>query len=140
MLKSTLSRFAVKLVVFLILIFTASCLTLRTVPTSNIAELQPRRKYLKIHSEDSLWLIDQYKVKDKILTGRILRNTQTIPVLRIADVYIPSSQYVNISDGLLSIPLENIGKVDYKFIDAFMAISFVSLTIILLFYFPLMFS
>jgi hypothetical protein len=140
MLKSILRRFPVKLVVILVLFFTSSCLSLKTIPTSNIAELQRGRKYLKIHSEDSLWLIDQYKVRDNILSGRIIRNTQPIPVLRKADVYIPSSQYVKISDGILSIPLENIGKVDYKFVDAFMAISFISLTLFVIIFIPLMFS
>jgi hypothetical protein len=140
MLKSIFRRFSVKLVVFLVLIFTASCLSLKTIPTSNISELQPGRKYLKIHSEDSLWLIDQYKVRDDILTGRIVRNISSISNLRKADVYIPSSQYVKISDGILTIPVENIGKVDYKIIDAFMVISSISLIMVLLMFSPLMFS
>ena len=140
MLESILRRFPVELVFILVLIFTASCLSLRTIPTSNIDELQPGRKYLKIHSEDSLWLIDQYKVRDNILTGRIIRNIPAVPDLRKADVYIPSSQYVKINDGILTIPLDNIGKVDYKIVDAFMVISSISLIIFLLIFSPLMFS
>lgn len=140
MLKSILRRFSIKLVVFLVLIFTASCLSVRTIPTSNIAELPSGRKYLKIHSEDSLWLIDQYKVRDNILTGRIVRKTSAIPDLKKADIYIPSSQYVKINDGIMNIPLDNIGKVDYKIVDFFMVVSSISLVIVLLMFSPLMFS
>jgi hypothetical protein len=140
MLKSIPGRISLKLVVFLALIFTASCLSLKTIPTSNISELPPGRKYLKIHSEDSLWLIDQYNVKNDVLTGRIVRITSAIPESRKADVYIPSSQYVKINDGVITIPMGNIGKVDYKIVDTFMVISSISLIIFLLLFGPLIFS
>ena len=140
MLRLIFRRFSVKAVVFLLLILTSGCLTLKTIPTNNIADLQRGRKYLKIHSEDSLWLLDQYKVRDNILTGRIVRNTPGISALRKVDVYIPSSHYVTINDGIMSIPVENIGKIDYMIVDAFMVVSSISLFLILLLFAPLWFS
>jgi hypothetical protein len=140
MLRFIFRRFSVKAVVFLVLIFTSGCLTLKTIPVNNISELQTGRKYLKIHSEDSLWLIEQYKVRDNLLTGRIIKNTTGISALRKADVYIPSSHYVTINDGILTIPTENIGKVDYMIVDAFMVVSSISLFLILLLFSPLWFS
>jgi hypothetical protein len=140
MLRLKFRRFSVKAVVFLVLVLTSGCLTLKTIPTNNISQLQPGRKYLKIHSEDSLWLIQQYKVRDNLLTGQIVKNTAGITTLSRVDVYIPSSHYVKINDGILTIPVENIGKVDYMVVDAFMVLSSISLFLILLLFSPLLFS
>jgi hypothetical protein len=140
MLRLIFRRFSVKTVVFLVLILTSGCLTLKTIPTNNISDLHPGRQYLKIHSEDSLWLIEQYKVRDNILTGRIVKRTSGISALRLADIYIPSSQYVAINDGILTIPVENIGKVDYKIVDAFMVVSSIGIFLVLLLFSPLWFS
>jgi hypothetical protein len=140
MLKSIIRRFPVKMVFFLVLIFTSGCLTLKTIPTSNISELQPGRKYLKIHSEDSLWVVVQYKVMDNLLSGKIIKNTKGISALSKADVYIPSSQYVKINNGILTLSIENIGKVDFQVVDGFMVVSSISLLIVFLLFIPVAFS
>jgi hypothetical protein len=133
-------RFSLKLAVILSAILTSGCFTLKTIPANNIAELNRGRKYLEIHAGDSLWLIEQYKVGDNILTGKIVRNASKTPPLRKADIYIPSSQYLKINDEILTIPLENIGKVDYQIVDAFMIFASTGLFLGLIAFSPLFIS
>jgi len=119
MLKLTKNRSSVRLIIFLLVLITAtSCLSLRTIPTNRIADLKSRRDILRIHSEDSLWIIDQYNVIDKNLTGKLYSKPGSISNLRAADIYIAPPEAVKIEGNLLKVSTENIGKVDYKIPDA----------------------
>lgn len=75
-----------------------------------------------------------------MLSGRIVKNTPGISALRKVDVYIPASHYAVINDGILTIPVEDIGKVDYMIVDGFMVLSSISIFLVLLLFSPLLFS
>jgi hypothetical protein len=90
MLRLITSGYSVRLVVFLVFIFTAGCVSLKTIPVNNINELQSGRKFLKVHSEDSLWVIDQYQVNGKVLTGKLVKNPSDASIFKRADIYIYS--------------------------------------------------
>jgi len=132
MLRLIISRFTVKLVVILALIFTTSCLTLKTIPTNNINQLQTLRKNLRIHSEDSLWIIDHYLINGKLLSGKIIRNKEGIGKLNTADIYVAPLNAVDIKGDILTVSTENIGKIDYQIPDALIAISSTGICIVLL--------
>jgi hypothetical protein len=139
MLRLIFSKNTVKLVVFLFFIFTTSCLSLKTVTTDRLIELQVSRDYLKIHSEDSTWILNKYQVTYKMLKGKIVRNHDNIPVLRTVDVYIPASHDVKVEGDILTISTDNIGKVDYKILDGLMIISSVGVVLVLVLFVPLFF-
>jgi hypothetical protein len=132
MLRLIISRFTIRLVVFLVLIFTSGCLTLKTVPTNNINQLQSTRKILKIHSEDSLWIINQYQFNGKVLSGKLSRIKEGITRLNSADIYVTPLNAVEIKGDTLSISIENIGKVDYQIPDALIIISSIGVCIVII--------
>ena len=132
MLRLIISRFTVKLVVILAVIFTTSCLTLKTIPTNNINQLQTLRKNLKIHSEDSLWIIDHYLINGKLLSGKIIRKKEGIGKQNTADIYVAPLNAVEIKGDILTVSTENIGKIDYQIPDALIVISSTGICIVLL--------
>jgi hypothetical protein len=140
MLRLIISRFTLKLVVILVLIFTTGCLTLKTIPTNNINQLQSLRKNLKIHSEDSLWTINHCLINGKLLSGKIIRNKEGIGKLNTADIYVAPLNAVDIKGDILTVPAENIGKIDYLIPDAFIIISSVGICIVLILFAPLLFD
>jgi hypothetical protein len=123
MLRSIISRFIVILVVFVSLILLVSCLTLKTIPTNKINQLQSSRKILRIHSEDSLWIINQYQFNGKVLSGKLIRKKEGTTKLKAADIYVAPINAVEIKGDLLTISTKNIGKVDYLVPDALIIIS-----------------
>ena len=130
MLRVIIGRFTIILVVFLLLIFTASCLSLKTIPINNINQLQSVRKILKIHCEDSLWIINLYQVNGKVLSGKLIRNKEGITRLNSADIYVTPLDAVEIKGDILSISTVNIGKVDYQIPDALIIISSIGIGIV----------
>ena len=130
MLRIIISRFTIILVVFLGLILMVSCLTLKTVPTNNINQLQFVRKILRIHSEDSLWIINQYQFNGKVLSGKLIRKKEGITRLNSADIYVTPLDAVEIKGDILSISTVNIGKVDYQIPDALIIISSIGIGIV----------
>jgi|SRR5664280_2704023 hypothetical protein len=132
MLRLIISRFTVKLVVILALIFTTSCLTLKTIPTNNINQLQTLRKNLRIHSEDSVWTIYHYLINGKLLSGKIIRNKEGIGKLNTADIYVAPLNAVDIKGDILTVSTENIGKIDYQIPDALIVISSTGICMVLL--------
>lgn len=140
MLRLIVNRFTVILVVFLVLIFTSGCLTLKTIPTNNINQLQSVRKILKIHSDDSLWVIDQYQVNDNLLTGKLIRKKEGISKLGTADIYVAPLNAVDIKGDILAVSTKNIGKVDYQIPDVLIILSSIGIGILLIFFVPVFFE
>ena len=140
MLRLRISRFIVALLVFLVLIFTTGCLTLRTIPPKYLNELRSKREILKIHSDDSLWIIQQYEIRDNVLSGKIYRNREGILKLKTADIYVAPSSAVRIEGDFLIVSTINIGKVDYLVLDGLMIASSIGIAIVLLLFSPWLFN
>jgi hypothetical protein len=137
MLRSIISRFPVRLVVILALIITSSCLTLKTIPTNNINQLQTLRKNLIIHSEDSLWIVYHYLINGKLLSGKLIRLKEGINKLNAADIYVAPLSAVEIKGDILTVSTENIGKIDYQVPDGLIIICSFGIAIVLLLFVPL---
>jgi hypothetical protein len=138
MLRLIISRYTGKLIVFLVLIFTAGCFSQKTIPTNNINELKFQRKFIKVHAEDSLWIITGFQIRDKILSGKIIRTRGSESVLKTVDIYAAPFEAVRIEGDILNVSTDNIGKADYRVPDAWMIVSTCSILFVLaLFSIPL---
>lgn len=98
--------------------FTSSCFVTKTVASDDIAAIQKKRNTIRIHSEDKIILIKNYRVAGDVLTGEIPENIEEIRPDDIADVYIAPPESVNIDGSLVSVRIINIAKIDYRGHDA----------------------
>ncbi len=130
--------FPVRMIVFLILIFTAGCLTIKTIPTNNISKLQPSRRNLRIHSEDSLWIINQYQVNGKFISGKLKRSSEGVIINNTADIYVAPINAIEIKGDTLTVSTDNIGKIDYQITDGRMIVPSVGIIFAVLFIILLM--
>ncbi len=134
MLRLINKRKAVKLVIVLIVfITTTSCMTLKTIPVNILSDLKYRSDILHIHSDDSLWIVSPYLIRDKNLTGKLYSKSGSNHNTRVVDVYVAPFDAVKIEGDGLKISTENIGKVDYKILDVPKAIGISASALILFF-------
>ena len=131
MLRVFTSRLKVILAGFLTLIFTSSCLTVKTIPTNKLKDFHSVRNIVKIHSEDSLWVIQQFQVDDNVLTGKLVRNTKSISALKAADIYVAPINVIKIKGDILTMPVGNIGKIEYSVLDPLMIISSIGVAFVI---------
>ena len=97
---------------------TSGCYILKTVPADNLTRLHDKRNIMRIHSNDSLWLLTEYRVNEGVLTGKVGGDTGKIVPGKVVDVYIAPSDALHVDGIYLSVPVSNIGKVDYPGHDA----------------------
>ncbi|MFN8241309.1 MAG: hypothetical protein U0X39_11260 [Bacteroidales bacterium] len=104
------------LLTLIILLFFSSCLSEKTIPANSINALQTKKGYLMIHSDDSTWLIKSYTLSIDKLTGSLASPAEAIPKTKIIHVWIAPASAIRHDGNLVTVPSENIGKVDYKYV------------------------
>lgn len=108
----------VKGIVIFILLFSASgCYTIRTIPVNNLYGLTKTRTIARIHADDSLWIINNFRVESRVLSGSIYKYYNELPKSNIVDIYVAPLEAVKVEGGTLSLPSSNIGKIDYPVIE-----------------------
>jgi len=102
----------ISLTAVLILTMIPACLSFKTVPVNRLAEMQV--KIIRVHSGDSLWISDDYKISENILTGKVIDGSVKVSFKEIADIYAAPADAVKIEGGYMTLPVNNIGKADHS--------------------------
>ena len=113
----------------------SGCMTLKTIPVNSLDGLNDKRNFLRVHAEESYWLITNYSINDNVLKGDVISGSEKIRKGKITDVYAAPADAVRVENNTLTLPLKNIGKVDYPAVDVFMVSAGVTL-LALFFIFP----
>jgi hypothetical protein len=92
----------------------SGCYVTRTVSTDDLAVLQKKRSVIRLHSGDRSILLVSCRLNENVLTGEVADNPEEIKPGDVSDVYIAPAEALNIDGNLVSVPVVNIGKVDYR--------------------------
>jgi hypothetical protein len=105
---------------FLFLLVTAacqSCFTTQTLAPGNINYVKGKKDFLRIHESDSSWIIGNYQIEGKTISGILLNKNQELPKGEIIDLYLAPDGAASITADTVYFRIENIGKAEYRKID-----------------------
>ncbi len=111
MLQSLSLRKAFRTVMFLMACFVMTgCYTLKTVSTTTIPS---KTEALIIHADENSWTVVNYSIADNFLSAQISPDTVKFKKARTVHIYAAPVSAVRIEGTTLTVPLTNVGKVDY---------------------------
>jgi len=86
------------------------CYTLKTVSTTTIPS---KTEALIIHADENSWTVVNYSIADNFLSAQISPDTVKFKKARTVHIYAAPVSAVRIEGTTLTVPLTNVGKVDY---------------------------
>lgn len=92
---------------------TFGCTEIKYLPATQLTAMHERREIARVHFGDSLWVLSKYEIKDNTLKGEISMVSQEIKSKKAIDYYVAPSSAIKVDGNILSVPFENIGKIDY---------------------------
>lgn len=111
MLQSLSLRKAFRTVMFLMTCFVMTgCYTLKTVTTTTIPL---KTEALIVHADESYWTVVNYSFIDNLLSAQLSPDTVKFKKARTVHIYAAPVSAVRIEGTTLTVPLINVGKVDY---------------------------
>lgn len=123
-----------KPVIILLVFFPAlvlmSCVTSKEVPPGEISKVPDWKNLYYFHSDDSIWIVKPITEAGNQFTG-LIYNPEVIKKIRQVHIYAEPLSAVKIENGKLSVPMENIVKVENYKINAGMIIASVGIVAVL---------
>jgi hypothetical protein len=101
------------LIIAIISIVGTGCTSIKTLPSNQITTMLNKRDVARVHFNDSLLVLSRYEIRDNILTGQVASNPVKIKSGHVIDFYLAPSGAMRLNGQTLSVPLENVGKIDY---------------------------
>lgn len=105
------------LIIAAILSTLSGCYTIKTISPYNLNEISPKRGIMNVHADDSLWVINNYQVKSRVLSGTIYTSSIKVSKSSVIDIYVAPPEAVRVEGDQLSVSTDNIGKADYPVIE-----------------------
>jgi len=117
----------VTILFFIIPIFALfSCVTSKDLPSGQISKVPNWKNLYYFHSEDSTWIVKPVTEAGNHFTG-LIYNPEVIKKSRQVHIYAEPLSAVKIENGKLTVPMENIVKVENNKINAGMIIASVGI-------------
>jgi hypothetical protein len=119
--KSSTVLFFIILIVALV-----SCITSKDIPPGQISKVPNWKNLYYFHSENSTWIVKPVTEAGNQFTG-LIYNPEVIKKSRQVHIYAEPLSAVKIENGKLTVPMENIIKVENYKINAGMIIASVGI-------------
>jgi hypothetical protein len=125
-------KFLLILVCALLVSILTGCFSLKNVPTNQVTKMPERKDVYYFHSDDSVWIVYPIPAPNGQFTGIII-DPDNINNNRLRQVHIYAGPLsaIKIENQKLSVPMENIGKVENYKINAGMIISSIGIVLLL---------
>jgi len=131
--KTLPGLFSFELGIILLLIL-SSCVTAKYVPPDQISKTPSWKNLYYFHAEDSIWIVKPVPAAGNQFAGIIFK-PEVIKKNRQVHIYAAPLSAVKTLNGLISVPMENIVKVENYKINAGTVIATVG-AVALLFFIP----
>jgi hypothetical protein len=87
------------------------CYSLKTV---SVQDIPKERNYLVVHAGDNYWTVEDHAISDSYFYARLSADTSLVSHKNTAHLYVAPIEVVSVGDQILSLPVANIGKADYR--------------------------
>jgi hypothetical protein len=137
MIRKYYRRSGLILFCFTLILILISCVTLKDIPPRQISRVPSWKNLYYFHARDSTWIVKPVTEAGNQFTG-LIYSPEVIKKSRQVHIYAEPLSAVKISNGKLTVPMENIVKVENYKINAGMVIASIGI-VALLFLLPVIF-
>jgi len=125
-----LKRSLVFVIALILLCSFSRCMTSRNIPPGQISKVPDWKNLYFFHSDDSTWIVKPITEAGNHFTG-LIYNPEVIKKSRQVHIYAEPISSVKVENGKLTVPMENIVKVENYKISPGMIIASVGVVAIL---------
>ncbi|MGB8490440.1 MAG: hypothetical protein WCE64_05230 [Bacteroidales bacterium] len=104
-------RGAIVLLLSIMTLAAGSCISSKHIPASRLSKIPDRKNLYYFHCDDSTWIVRPVPSAGNIFAGIIFKPAQ-IKKSRNVSIYASPLSDVKINDGVLTIPMQDIYKVE----------------------------
>ena len=104
-------RGTIALILSVITLAATGCITSRHIPVSRISNIPGRNNLYYFHCDDSIWIVRPVPSAGNNFAGIIYKPAQ-VKKSRNVNIYASPLSDVKINDGVLTIPMQDIYKVE----------------------------